>query len=133
MAFVIHQRQFADAVLAHQRVGFLKGRRGRGGDDVGRHGGLRTDSEVGGELEVGGGQDTDDILVCVENREAAKLVALFLFDGENLFQGLVGVEGDGGEDQPVEVVFDRAYVAGLFLRREVFVDDSDAAQQGHGN
>ena len=131
----VDERELADAVLLHDGVGLRERRVRRGGHELrhGHHHGRDERVGAGGEADVGAREHAREAPLFVEDRVVAEIERLRLARGEDVGDLLRRDERDRVADEAVEVLLDAKDLLGLAFRREVLVDDADAAEHRHGD
>src|SRR5690606_22724891 len=136
---VIDNEHFVDAhVFGEKVVGGLDGvgvefALVEGADFAARDHGLGDGAGLVAFAHGAAGEQADEATVGVEHGEGAEVVAFGLDEREHVADDLVGGDGDGVLDEPVDVAFDAGDGFHLLAGCHVVVDEAHAAVVGHAD
>ena len=136
---IVDDDQLLDAVLVKQLLGLgLADRLAHRDQVLARHQLIDALLRVGGEADVAVGQDADQAAevvaasaAAVDDRDARDAVGLH--QRQRVGKGGIRADHDRVHDHAALELLDLADLLGLLFRREVAVDDADAAGLRHGD
>ncbi len=128
---LIDHHDLLDLVLMKKLLGLLE--RGADGhrDELAGHNILDRDRQPGFEADVPVGQDADQLVVFVGDRQSRDPVLFHDLDG--LFDLFLGTDRNGIDNHAAFVALDLVDLFGLELNRHVAVDDPHSALLGQGD
>ena len=129
----IDDRKLADPVFHHQLVGLRHGGGLGGGEHQRSHHLFHLDISIGQKFHVARGQNADQAIIVIEDRESGELVVARRFLGEDFGDQHSLAKEDRGLDQAMQEMLDPLDLFRLFFRGQVLVDHPDAAAHRHGN
>ena len=130
---LVHERQLADLVGAHDLVRLLERRAWLRGDGRGRHDLGKLRGRHRRVAHVRARDHAHEAVLVVQHGEAVELEAHALLLAAEEADVVVRVEADGLRDEAVEVVLHLGHLRGLLVVLEVLVDHADAAGERHSD
>ena len=131
VAGVVDDEEFLDLVLVKDLLGVGQRRPNRNRNQVLGHNFLDGQVEPALEPDVPVGQNADELVSLVRDREPRD--ALLAHDLQGLADLVLRPEGDGLDDHAALVALDLVDLLGLGLDGQVAVDDADPALLGDGD
>ena len=95
MSVLVDERKLADFILLHDGISLKLGGSGGGGDELSGHHLVGTDGGLLGKANVAGGDEADEAVLVVDNREAAEGEVMVFAVLLNVVESIAGVEDDG--------------------------------------